>query len=71
LFDAPNTDPRESYTLATLILHIFSFAINEHLEFQQSEAGTKAMFACERRSRYNCSVAAAAPMPTGPFFDEN
>ena len=27
LFDAPNTDPRESYTLATLILHIFSFAI--------------------------------------------
>ena len=27
LFDAPNTDPRESYTLATLILHIFSFSI--------------------------------------------
>ena len=27
LFDAPNTDPRDSYTLATLILHIFSFAI--------------------------------------------
>mgnify|MGYP006793802845 CR=1 FL=1 len=27
MFDAPNTDPRESYTLATLILHIFSFAI--------------------------------------------
>ena len=27
LFDAPNTDPREPYTLATLILHIFSFAI--------------------------------------------
>ena len=24
LFDAPNTDPRESYTLATLILHILS-----------------------------------------------
>ena len=27
LFDAPNTDPRESYTLATLILHIFSFLL--------------------------------------------
>ena len=27
LFDAPNTDPREPYTLATLILHIFSFSI--------------------------------------------
>ena len=27
LLDAPHTDPRESYTLATLILHIFSFAI--------------------------------------------
>ena len=27
LFDAPNTDHRESYTLAGLILHIFSFAI--------------------------------------------
>ena len=27
LFDAPNTDPREAYTLATLILHIFSFSI--------------------------------------------
>ena len=27
LFDAPNTDPREPYTLATFILHIFSFSI--------------------------------------------
>ena len=27
LFDAPNTDPREAYTLAPLILHIFSFSI--------------------------------------------
>ena len=27
LFDAPNTDPRESYTLVTLNLHVFSFAI--------------------------------------------
>ena len=36
-----------------------SFAIDEHLEFQQDEAGTKAMFARERRSRerYNCCVA--------------
>lgn len=27
LFDTPNTNSRESYTLATLILHIFSFSI--------------------------------------------
>ena len=49
-----------------------SFAIDEHLEFQQSEVGTKAMFARERRSRerYNCCVAADAAMPTGSFFDE-
>ena len=50
-----------------------SFAIDEHLEFQQDEAGTKAMFARERRSRerYNCCVAEAAPMPKGSFFEEN
>lgn len=49
-----------------------SFAIEEHMEFQQDEAGTKAMFARERRSRerYNCCVAEAAPMPVGKFFDE-
>ena len=49
-----------------------SFAIDEHLEFQQTEAGTRAMFARERRSRerYNCCVAEAAPMPTGSFFSE-
>jgi hypothetical protein len=49
-----------------------SFAIDEHLEFQQDEAGTKAMFARERRSRerYNCCVAEATPMPTGSFFEE-
>ena len=49
-----------------------SFAIDEHLEFQQSEAGTKAMFARERRSRerYNCCVAEDAAMPTGSFFEE-
>ncbi len=50
-----------------------SFAIDEHLEFQQDEAGTQAMFARERRSRerYNCCVEADAPMPTGSFFKED
>ena len=49
-----------------------SFAIDEHLEFQQDEAGTKAMFARERRSRerYNCCVAENAAMPVGSFFEE-
>ena len=49
-----------------------SFAIEEHMEFQQDEEGTKAMFARERRSRerYNCCVAEAAPMPKGKFFEE-
>ena len=49
-----------------------SFAIDEHLEFQQDEAGTKAMFARERRSRarYNCCLAKNATMETGSFFDE-
>lgn len=49
-----------------------SFAIDEHLEFQQDEAGTKAMFARERRSRerYNCCLESDAPMPTGSFFRE-
>ena len=49
-----------------------SFAIDEHLEFQQDEAGTKAMFARERRSRerYNCCVAEDAAMPVGSFFEE-
>ena len=49
-----------------------SFAIDEHLEFQQDDAGTKAMFARERRSRerYICCVAEDAAMPTGSFFSE-
>ena len=49
-----------------------SFAIDEHLEFQQDEAGTKAMFARERRSRerYNCCVAEDATIPVGSFFNE-
>lgn len=51
----------------------YSFAIEEHVEFQQDEEGTKTMFARERRSRehYNCCVAEDAAMPTGSFFDEN
>ena len=50
-----------------------SFAIEEHMEFQQDEEGTKAMFARERRSRerYNCCVAEASPIPKGKFFDED
>ena len=50
-----------------------SFAIDEHLEFQQDEADTRAMFACERRSRerYNCCKADHTQMPTGSFFKED
>ena len=50
-----------------------SFAIDEHLEFQQDEADTRAMFACERRSRerYNCCIADDTLMPTGSFFKED
>ncbi len=50
-----------------------SFAIDEHLEFQQDDAGTKAMFARERRSRerYNCCVEADVQLPTGSFFKED
>lgn len=50
-----------------------SFAIDEHLEFQQDEAGTKAMFAQERRSRerYNCCVESETAMPVGSFFKED
>ena len=49
-----------------------SFAIDEHMEFQQDEAGTKAMFARERssRERYNCCLDACASMPVGKFFEE-
>ena len=50
-----------------------SLVIDEHLEFQQDEAGTKAMFARERRSRerYNCRLAEGAPMDKGSFFKED
>ena len=49
-----------------------SFAIEEHMGFQQTEAGTRAMFARERRSRerYNCCVAEGAALTTGSFFNE-
>ena len=49
-----------------------NFAIDEKLKFQQTAAGTMAMFARERRSRerYNCYIAEDAAMPTGSFFDE-
>lgn len=50
-----------------------SFAIDEHLEFQQDEEGTKAMFARERRSRerFNFCMAASTSIPKGKFFDED
>ncbi len=50
-----------------------SFAIDEHMEFQQDEAGTRAMFARERRcrERFNCCVEANASMPVGKFFEED
>ena len=49
-----------------------SFAIDEHLEFRQDEAGTKAMFARERRSRsrYNASLESSTPCAVGSFFQE-
>ena len=50
-----------------------SFAIEDHLEFEQDEEGTKAMFARERRSRvrYNACIDACAPCPVGSFFKED
>ena len=50
-----------------------SFAIEEHMEFQQDDEGTRKMFARERRSRerYNCCVAEGAPMDKGSFFKED
>lgn len=50
-----------------------SFAIEEHLEFQQTEKGTRAMFArvdhC--RERFNRCVAEDAVMASGSFFQED
>jgi len=50
-----------------------SFAIDEHLEFQQTMEGTHEMFRRERRSRerYNCCLAENVAMPCGSFFDED
>lgn len=50
-----------------------SFHIDNHLEFQQSESGTVAMFAHERRSRerYNECLNSNAPMAEGEFFNED
>lgn len=49
------------------------FHIDNHLEFQQDEAGTVAMFARERRSRqrYNDCLNSNAPMAEGAFFNED
>jgi len=49
-----------------------SFAIDEHLQFCQDDAGTKQMFEEERRCRvrYNNYVADNAAMPKGSFFDK-
>ena len=46
--------------------------LKKQMEFHQDMAGTKAMFARERRSRerYNCCVAEDAAMPVGSFFKE-
>ena len=50
-----------------------SFAITEHLKFSQDEAGTKAMFARERRSRerFNSCTYYDIEMSTGSFFNED
>ncbi|MBR3473079.1 MAG: VWA domain-containing protein [Prevotella sp.] len=49
-----------------------SFAIDEHMEFCQSEEGTRAMFNRESRSRMrlNKCLSENCPMPAGSFFDE-
>lgn len=49
-----------------------SFAIDEHMEFCQDEAGTQAMFERERhgRMRYNDFLSAGKCMSSGSFFDE-
>ena len=49
-----------------------NFAIDEHLMFAQTDEGTKAMFARERKSRerYNTCVSECRPMPMGTFFGD-
>jgi Mg-chelatase subunit ChlD len=48
------------------------FAIDEHLKFQQDEAGTMEMFDCERRSRerYNRNLNEGKTLSKGSFFKE-
>ncbi len=48
------------------------FAIDEHLKFQQDEAGTKAMFAREHRcrERYNICLDKDIHLEKGSFFNE-
>ncbi len=49
-----------------------AMAIDNHLEFKEDEAGTKEMFAFERRSRarYNACMACGEAMPMDSYFDE-
>lgn len=44
--------------------------IDNHLEFQEDEEGTRKMFISECRSRraYNASISKNAPMPKGGYF---
>lgn len=49
------------------------FSIDEHLEFKQDDAGTNAMFECERRSReryYDC-IEQEERILTGSFFKKD
>ena len=49
------------------------FSIDEHLEFKQDDAGTNAMFECERRSReryYDC-IEQEERILTGFFFKKD
>lgn len=50
-----------------------SMAIDNHLQFKEDAAGTKAMFARERlsRARYNDYLADGEAMPTGSYFEED
>lgn len=46
--------------------------IDNHLQFAEDEAGTRAMFACENRARerYNKSRAAGNVVEEGGYFEE-
>lgn len=47
-----------------------SMAIDNHLEFQEDEEGTRKMFVeeCMSRCAYNACIAQDAPMPKGGYF---